>query len=375
MRIDRLWLTDFRSYGELAVEFAPGFTALIGPNGVGKTNLLESLGLLSSLKSFRGSPTESLVRQGASRAVVRAEGERDGRPVLIELELGRGRSRVQVNRQKLGRSRDLLGALRVTVFAPDDLRLVKGGPSERRQYLDDLLVALDTENDGLQSDLERVLKQRAALLRSAGGRRLDEAAAFTLDVWDERLVAVGERIVARRQALLGDLVDLVRQAYWQLSGKNTELDTSYVASWSGSFTTALADARPVDLRRGVTTIGPHRDEMELRLSGLSARTEASQGEQRSLALALRLAGHQLVTQRLGEPPLLLLDDVLSELDEDRAARLLAMLPPGQTVVTSAVSLPPTTVTDSTLHWEDGELVTVRSPLGATEENADGPSSS
>ncbi len=375
MRIDRLWLTDFRSYGELAVEFAPGFTALIGPNGVGKTNLLESLGLLSSLKSFRGSPTESLVRQGASRAVVRAEGERDGRPVLIELELGRGRSRVQVNRQKLGRSRDLLGALRVTVFAPDDLRLVKGGPSERRQYLDDLLVALDTENDGLQSDLDRVLKQRAALLRSAGGRRLDEAAAFTLDVWDERLVALGERIVARRQALLGDLVDLVRQAYWQLSGKNTELDTSYVASWSGSFTTALADARAVDLRRGVTTIGPHRDEMELRLSGLSARTEASQGEQRSLALALRLAGHQLVTQRLGEPPLLLLDDVLSELDEDRAARLLAILPPGQTVVTSAVSLPPTTVTDSTLHWEDGELVTVRSPLGATEENADGPSSS
>src|SRR5690606_37977769 len=183
VRVDRLWLHDFRSYRQAELRFAPGLTAVVGANGRGKTNLVEAVVFLSTLASFRGAPNDALVRVGAESAVVRAEGERDGRTRLVEAEItATGRVRAQVNRQRLARTRDLLGALRTTVFAPDDLEMVKGGPAERRRYLDDLLVALHPRHDRTRSDLDRILRQRNALLKQCGGR-LDADAEATLDVW------------------------------------------------------------------------------------------------------------------------------------------------------------------------------------------------
>lgn len=356
MEISRLWLHDFRSYGELELPLTPGLTAICGPNGVGKTNLLEALGLLATLKSFRGSPVDSLVRRGADKAVVRAEGTRDDREVLIELELAKGKTKAQVNRQRLRRARDLLGALRITVFAPDDLALIKDGPALRRSYLDDLLVSLDPAVDGLVTDLDRILRQRNALLRQAKGR-LDEAAAMTLDVWDSKLGAVGDDLTRRRRALVAELLPMVCDSYAELAGTATPIDAHYERSWDAdSLADALAEGRGDDVRRGVTQRGPHRDELRLDLDGLASRTEASQGEQRTLALGLRLSGHRLVTDKIGEPPLLLLDDVLSELDPDRSRALLATLPPGQAVITSATELPEAAHADQVLAMgPDGNL--------------------
>ncbi len=348
MRLQKLWLEDFRSYESHEVDFDEGLTAIIGPNGIGKTNVLEALGCLATLKSFRGSPTESMVRRGADRAIIRGLGIRDDREVLIELELSKGRTRAQVNRQKLQRTRDLLGALRITVFAPDDLALVKEGPAIRRQYLDDLLVALDPRVDIVISDVEKALKQRNALLRQSKGR-LDSSAGFTLDVWDHKLGEAGDELVAGRQNLLAELMPRVGNAYELFASDPAPVVANYKRSWNeDSLLEGLTAARVDDVRRGVTTVGPHRDDIALTLDGFASRTEASQGEQRTLALALRFAGHQLVADKLGEAPLLLLDDVLSELDPDRSHALLTNLPPGQTVITSASELPASTVPDAVM---------------------------
>ncbi len=355
MRISRLWLSDFRSYTELELTLHDGLTAIVGPNGVGKTNLLEAIGLLATLKSFRGAPTDSLIRRGAERAVVRAEGVRDDREVLIELELGAKRTRAQVNRQRLQRARDLLGALRITVFAPDDLALVKEGPALRRGYLDDVAVAVDPRFDAELRDLDRVVRQRNALLRQSHGR-LDEGSEATLEVWDAKLAEIGGVVTERRQELATQILPHIERAYELLAGKPVPVDAHYERSWSQpTLAQALLAERDTDVRRGVTSVGPHRDELVLTLDGLSARTEASQGEQRTLALALRLAGHLLVTDVVGEPPLLLLDDVLSELDPDRSTALLSNLPPGQTVITSASDLPSDAVPDRLLRFgaDDG----------------------
>lgn len=348
MRISRLWLQDFRSYSELDIELDDGLTAIVGANGAGKTNLLEAIGLLATMKSFRGAPTDSLIRRGAERAVVRAEGTRDDREVLIELELGAKRTRAQVNRQRLQRARDLLGALRITVFAPDDLALIKEGPAVRRGYLDDIAVALDPRLDSVLRDLDRIVRQRNALLRQAHGR-LDEAAAATLEVWDVKLAAAGTELTDRRERLVERLLPIVEQSYELLAGQPVPVGARYERSWSApTLAEALDTARTDDVRRAVTSVGPHRDELVLSLDGLSSRSEASQGEQRTLALALRLAGHLLVTETVGEPPLLLLDDVLSELDPNRATALLDNMPAGQTVITSASDLPPRTTPDRLL---------------------------
>ncbi len=351
MRITRLWLQDFRSYDHLDLPLGEGLTAILGPNGVGKTNLLEALGLLATLKSFRGAPTERLVRRDQAQAVIRAEGRRDDRDVLIELELAKGKTRAQVNRQRLQRTRDLLGAIRVTVFAPDDLSLVNEGPAVRREFLDDVLVALDPRVDAVLSDLDRILKQRNALLRQAGGR-LDEAAAATLDVWDAKLAAAGAHLTIRRENLLHEVMPLVGSSYSVLAGEETEITAYYARSWSTEeMAEAVEGARQHDVRRGSTSVGPHRDDVGFAIDGFDSRTEASQGEQRTLALALRLAGHRLISQKLDDAPLLLLDDVLSELDPDRALALLSTLPPGQTVITSASGLPPGTVPDQILRFD------------------------
>ncbi len=345
MLLKRLWLENFRSYESIELDFDDGLTAIIGPNGTGKTNILEALGCLATLKSFRGPPTESLIRRGADRAIIRGLGLREDREVLIELELAKGRTRAQVNRQKLQRTRDLLGALRITVFAPDDLALVKEGPSIRRSYLDDVLVALDPRMDATISDVDKALKQRNALLRQSKGR-LDSSAGFTLDVWDQKLGEAGDRLVAAREDLLAELMPGVAAAYEMFASDPAPVVATYTRSWAADTLAAgLGSVRNDDVRRAVTTVGPHRDDIALTLDGFASRTEASQGEQRTLALALRFAGHQLVANKLGEAPLLLLDDVLSELDPDRGHALLTNLPKGQTVITSASELPPSTIAD------------------------------
>ncbi|MDQ1402459.1 MAG: replication and repair protein RecF [Actinomycetota bacterium] len=340
MRVNRLWLTDFRSYASAELAPAPdGLTVVVGANGQGKTNLLEGLAYLASLSSFRGAPKEALVRHGAQQAVVRAEADRDGRSLLLEAEIALvGRDRTMVNRQPLKRARDLLGALRVSVFSPDDLDLVKGGPSSRRRYLDATLVAGHPRNDALLGELDRVLRQRNALLKQSGGRLTAEIES-TLDVWDAKLTEAGSAVAAAREELVGWLEPEVAKAYDHVAHTAADVGVAYRRSWEGPLAEALAAGRSDDVRRGLSLVGPHRDDLELSIGGLPSRTHASQGEQRSLALALRLGAHGVITEAAGSPPVLLLDDVFSELDPERSAALLAHLPAGQAILTTAGAVP------------------------------------
>ena len=361
MRLDRLWLTDFRNYESLDLRLAPGLTVVQGDNGQGKTSLLEAIGYLAALSSFRGVPNDALVRQGCTRAVVRAEGRRDDRDLLLEAEIpATGRGRVAVNRQTLKRARDLLGALRTTVFSPDDLALVKAGPGERRRYLDDVLVSLHPRHDALRSDIDRILRQRNTLLRQATGHRADAELLATLDVWDIKLAETGDALGEAREELLERLQPELTKAYAQVSGDRAgaagEVGAVYDAPWrAGGLAAALANARADELRRGVSLVGPHRDEIGLTIGGLPARTHGSQGEQRSLALALRLAAHAVVTATVGESPVLLLDDVFSELDETRAAALVAHLPLRQAVLTTAGRIPPGVSADLVVRVSAGQV--------------------
>jgi DNA replication and repair protein RecF len=357
VHLRRLHLADFRNYREASVGFPAGLTVVIGDNGQGKTNLIEAIGYLATLSSFRGAPTEALVRAGATGAVVRAEAERDGRELLLEAEIvPGGRSRAQVNRQPLRRARDLLGALRVSVFSPDDLVIVKEGPGERRRFMDEALVALHPRNDAVRSDVERVLRQRNALLKQSGGRVTPDIEA-TLEVWDAKLDDAGTALLAARDDLLARVRPELGAAYHALAGKPAPVRAVYEPAWrSVGLGAALAAARTDDLRRGVTTVGPHRDDLDLFLNDLPARTHASQGEQRSLALALRLAVHKVVTAVAESPPVLLLDDVFSELDPDRSDALLANLPPGQAVLTTAGVLPSDTHPEAVVRVVGGEVL-------------------
>ena len=351
MRLDKLWLTDFRSYESAELALAPGLTAVLGDNGQGKSNLLEAVGWLATLSSFRGAPSDALVRVGATQAVLRAEGEREGRPTLVEAELvASGRNRVLVGKQRLARARDLLGVLRVSVFAPGDLELVKGGPSGRRSYLDDTLVALHPRYDAVRTEVDKVLRQRGALLKQVHGK-LDESAELTLDVWDAKLAEAGEELARLRGSLCERLAPVLEASYEAVAvgaDARATVGLAYQQSWTGSLAEALAAGRRDDLRRGANLVGPHRDELVLTVGGLAARTHASQGEQRSLALALRLAAHDVVRATTGSTPILLLDDVFSELDLQRADALLRALPPGQALLTSAVGLPPGAVPEQVL---------------------------
>jgi DNA replication and repair protein RecF len=339
--VSRIELVDFRNYSHAAFDLTPGVTAVVGDNGQGKTNLAEALAYLATLESFRGAPADAMIRAGTDVAVVRATIRHDdSREVLVEAEITRsGRNRVQVNRQRLARVRDLLGVVRVTVFSPDDLELVKGGPADRRRFLDGTLVALAVKYDGLRLELDRILRQRNVLLKQASGR-LDESAALTLDVWDDKLAQAGEQLGHARAHLVERLCPLVSGAYGELAGRPTPVELRYDPPWRASgLAQALAGARSDDVRRGVSTVGPHRDEVDLVVNDLPARTHASQGEQRTMALALRLAAHRLVAERVDSAPVLVLDDVLSELDPGRARALLEHLPPGQVVITTASTLP------------------------------------
>lgn len=360
MHLQHLWLRDFRSYAQLDLELDPGRVVVVGPNGVGKTNLLEAIGYLALLESLRGAPAEAMVGVGAAAAVVRGDVVDAGREQLIEAEITPGgRNRVQVNRQRLGRSRDLLGALRVSVFAPDDLVLVKGGPSGRRTFLDRTLVALDPRDDALRAEFERCLRQRNALLKQVRGR-LDDAASTTLDVWDQKLSQSGEELARRRTELVTRLQPAVATAYAELAERDDRVGLTYRAPWQEEgLAQELRRVRDDELRRAVTLVGPHRDELEIRLGGLPSRTHSSQGEQRSLALALRLAAHRLVRELTGSTPVLLLDDVFSELDPARAAALLRSLPEGQTVLSTATGVPSGVDAEQVLRVEPGGVTVDR----------------
>lgn len=340
----RLWMEDFRNHASTELTFPRGLTVVTGANGEGKTNILEAIGYLAALKSFRGAAVDVMVREGRSSAVLRAELESGERRRLIEAQLVvGGRSRVQVDRQPLKRARDLLGVLRVVVFSPDDLVLIKGGPGERRRFLDDVLVSLRPRNVALRADLERILRQRNTLLRQAGARP-DPMTLGTLDVWDEKLAEVGTALVAARRELTERLLPHVRAHYGVLARTDAHIELVYESLWEEQgLAAALRAAREEDLRRRVTTVGPHRDELVVTLGGLPARSHGSQGEQRSLVLALRLATRELITEEVGSTPVVLLDDVLSELDGERARRLMGCLTAAQTILTSATgTLPPGT---------------------------------
>ncbi len=316
---------------------------------------MEAIGYLATLASFRGVGNEALVRTGAAQAIVRGQGEREGRALLIEAEIrATGRGRVTVNRQPLRRAADLAGTLRVSVFSPDDLELVKGGPTGRRRYLDDALASLHPRHAAARRDFERVLRQRNALLQQSGGRLIDDIAT-TLDVWDSRLVQTGEALGNARADLVAGLEPAVAKSYAEVS-ETGAATVAYEAPWrADGLAAALQTARRDELRRGVSLVGPHRDELTLAVNGMPARTHASQGEQRSLALALRLAAHHVVTEQVGEPPLLLLDDVFSELDPARSAALVASLPRGQAVLTTAGHLPAGVDPDRTVRLANGRI--------------------
>ena len=357
MHVAALSLTDFRCYAQADVELRPGVTSFLGRNGQGKTNLVEALGYVATLDSHRVAADAPLVRFGASQAVVRAQVVRDERTTLIEIEINPGRAnRARINRSPVPRPREVLGTLRTVMFAPEDLALVKGDPSERRRFLDDLLVARAPRLAGVRADYDRVLKQRNALLKTASAARRGGSgsgeALRTLEVWDTHLVTVGAELLAARLDLVAALAPLVDKAYDQVSSGAGPAALDYVCSLGPDV--ALAPDRSVlaslllagierrrreELDRGLSLVGPHRDDLLLKLGPAPAKGYASHGESWSYALALRLASYELLRQdgSPGGEPVLILDDVFAELDVERRSRLAALVGVAeQVLVTAAV---------------------------------------
>ncbi|MET9567018.1 DNA replication/repair protein RecF [Streptomyces tauricus] len=351
MHVTHLSLADFRSYARVEVPLDPGVTAFVGPNGQGKTNLVEAVGYLATLGSHRVSSDAPLVRMGAERAIIRANVRQGDRQQLVELELNPGRAnRARINRSSQVRPRDVLGIVRTVLFAPEDLALIKGDPGERRRFLDELITARSPRMAGVRSDYDRVLKQRNTLLKSAalarrhGGRTMDLS---TLDVWDEHLARVGAELLAQRLDLIATLQPLTDKAYDQLAPGGGPVALEYRPSSPGitghareelyeQLTAALVESRKQEIERGVTLVGPHRDELLLKLGQLPAKGYASHGESWSYALSLRLASYDLLRAE-GNEPVLVLDDVFAELDTRRRERLAELVALGeQVLVTAAV---------------------------------------
>ncbi|MEU8623815.1 DNA replication/repair protein RecF [Streptomyces sp. NPDC048669] len=361
MHVTHLSLADFRSYARVEVPLDPGVTAFVGANGQGKTNLVEAVGYLSTLGSHRVSSDAPLVRMGAERAVIRAAVTQGERSQLIELELNPGKAnRARINRSSQVRPRDVLGIVRTVLFAPEDLALVKGDPGERRRFLDELVTARSPRMAGVRSDYERVLKQRNTLLKSAamarrhGGRSMDLS---TLDVWDQHLGRVGAELLAQRLDLIATMQPLTDKAYADVAPGGGPVTLEYrssagpevgVGPGTGAdsartreelyarLIAALAEVRKQEIERGVTLVGPHRDDLVLGLRGMPAKGYASHGESWSFALALRLASYDLLRSE-GNEPVLVLDDVFAELDARRRERLAELVAPGeQVLVTAAV---------------------------------------
>jgi DNA replication and repair protein RecF len=355
VHLTRLALTDFRSYAELVIELTPGVTTFRGLNGEGKTNLVEAIGYLATLGSHRVATDAPLIRRDAAsaaeRAIVRAMISGSRGEALVEIEINPGKAnRVRLNRAPLPRPREILGVLRTVLFAPEDLALVKGDPGERRRFLDELLVATAPRYAGVRADYERVVRQRTALLKSAGAKShlrgpAREAMTATLDAWDAQLAKAGAPLLAGRLKLTRALRPHVVSAYEAVSGgtKESIADLKYrstVSTESGNLEEELLKASSVarasELDRGVCLVGPHRDELELSIGGLPARGYASHGESWSLALALRLASFALL--REDEDPVLILDDVFAELDAGRRERLATLVADAdQVLITAAVA--------------------------------------
>ncbi|MGC4818441.1 DNA replication/repair protein RecF [Micromonospora sp. DT63] len=353
MYVHRLELVDFRSYERVAVDLQPGANVLIGANGVGKTNLVEALGYVATLDSHRVATDAPLVRMGATSAVIRCAVVHDGRELLVELEIVPGRAnRARLGRSPARRARDVLGALRLVLFAPEDLELVRGDPAERRRYLDDLLVNRQPRYAGVRADYERVVKQRNALLRTAylarktGGSRGGDLG--TLAVWDTHLAQHGAELLAGRLELVAALTPHVAKAYDAVAAGRGAAGIAYRpsielaepttdrAALAEALTAALAASRTAEIERGTTLVGPHRDELALSLGPLPAKGYASHGESWSFALALRLAGYDLLRAD-GIEPVLVLDDVFAELDTGRRERLAELVGgASQLLVTCAV---------------------------------------
>jgi len=349
--VARLALTDFRCYESADVTLAPGVTTFTGPNGAGKTNLIEAAYYIATFGSHRVAADAAMIRSGSDRAILRASVRSAGRDSLVEIELNPGRAnRVRLNRAPLSRPREALGTLRCVLFAPEDLAIVKGDPAERRRYLDDLLVASRPRYAAVRADYERVVKQRSALLKSA--RAAGRAEAAGLEVWDEQLITHGTELTAGRLRLTAALRPLITARYDDVSGGSRGASISYR---QGSERSAVFDPEPepaklaqmmrdslerlrrAELERGVCLVGPHRDEVELRIGDLPARGYASHGESWSLALALRLAAFGLLRAD-GEDPVLMLDDVFAELDTGRRDRLAELAGDAeQVLVTAAVA--------------------------------------
>ena len=373
MHVRHLTLGSFRSYEHAELPLTPGVTTLVGENGQGKTNLVEAIGYIASLSSHRVSTDAPLVKFGAEQAIIRCAVVRNGREQLVELEINPGRA----NRARLGRAaqtrpRDILGVLRSVLFAPEDLALVKGDPSTRRRFVDDLIVARQPRWAGVRADYDRIIKQRNALLKSAQpvlrkgvrGRRPEHESAddartsalHTLDVWNSHLSQVGSQLLYARLRILRDLAPHLAEAYTQVSDGAGDAVLTYQSSLHEEAAARIAGGevpepealaelmlesfeavRSSEIERGVSLVGPHRDDVVLRLGELPAKGYASHGESWSFALGLKLAAYRLLRHDLGEDPVLILDDVFAELDTGRRERLAAMIGDcEQVIVTAAV---------------------------------------
>jgi DNA replication and repair protein RecF len=373
--VEHLSLTGFRSYAQLDVAVEPGITVFVGPNGVGKTNIVEAIGYLATLSSHRVSADKPLVAFGEERAIIRGRLVRGDQRTTVEVEINADApNRARINRSNPVRARDAAGILKTVLFAPEDLSLVKGDPSVRRRYLDDAMVSLLPHQAALRADYERVLKQRNALLKSArAGGRFSTSHESTLDVWDQHLAEAGARLLSARLALVDQLRPHVQRAYEELTDGSKRADIAYGSSVSASesapvpepdddgvtadrdsadlrelplpalvdlFVEALLRSRKKEVERGISLVGPHRDELGLLLGDVPAKGYASHGETWSMALALRLASYYLLLQEDHTPgggPVLILDDVFAELDVQRRTRLAAIVAPAeQVLVTAAV---------------------------------------
>lgn len=334
------------------VELGPGPTSFIGANGQGKTNLIEAIDYVSTLESHRVSADVPLVRHGSDQAVVRTDVRREDRTARLEVEITPGRAnRARVNGAVLPRTREVIGILRTVLFSPEDLSLVKGDPSDRRRFIDTLLTLRSPRLAGVRSDYDRALKQRTALLKSARGRG-DRVDVSTLDIWDDKVAALGGELIAHRLATLAELRPMLAQAYRDVAAdaaddrrlvratyrSTVELgDASDPADVRAALLAGMAQKRSEELDRGISLVGPHRDEIVLDIGDLPARGYASHGESWSLALALRLASFELLRDD-GDDPVLILDDVFAELDSRRRERLVALVSDvEQVLVTAAVA--------------------------------------
>lgn len=355
MRVTRLALVNFRSYAAADIDLGRGVCAFVGPNGQGKTNLVEAVDFVATQASHRVATDQPLVRVGTEQAVIRLTANKLDRELTIELEINAGRTnRARVNRGELPRARDALAILKTVFFSPDDLEIVKGDPGVRRRFLDELLVVSHPRFAGVRADYERVLKQRNTLLKSAGAKaasRISPASLATLDVWDMHLAKAGAELLEARLALTDALRPHVVASYARVADAKPNGDDRAQLAYRPScdiagaasrddlvkaVLDALADRRRDEIDRGVTLAGPHRDELAFSLGALPVRGYASHGESWSFALALKLAAFGLLRAE-GDDPVLILDDVFAELDELRRSRLAGLVgDTEQVLITAAV---------------------------------------